>query len=315
MKLFMRVLHFFVFLFLVLTFLSCGVGDSSAANEGETITPIEKVIKDTVEVVKVPEPLKITFQLLAVKDTLNWLQNLPDSLLQSILVVNRLDKKYLASMDSIVVPDSLSANLNLYCPFPEFADSLVELDKIIYVSRFAQAFAVYEKGNRVYWGPVSTGKEETQTPKGLYSTNWKSKVNISSVNSDWILNWSFNIDNGGGISFHEYALPGYPASHSCARMYADDAKWMYYWADQWIMGEPNQVLAFGTPVVIFDDYPYHEQKPWLRLGENKDALLISADKLYQETKAHYEVILDRQKTRNWVIKKREEEKAKLKEIT
>lgn len=293
---------FFSVLLVFAVVTACRTENSTPANSereaGEKIDSIESQA----------EQFEVAYHTLVVADTLSWLENLPDSLLHTILVLNRIDKAYLRGLDTLVVPDSLSVDLNLYSPFPDFVDSLKTVDKLICISRFAQVFALYENGKMQRWGPVSTGKESTKTPTGLFSTNWKRKVNISSVNSSWILKWSFNIENGSGVSLHEYALPGYPASHSCARMYAEDAEWIYYWADQWIMGEVHEVLAFGTPVVIFDDYPFHAQKPWLRLAENRDALHLSADRLYAEISPFLTTILDRQRTRNWVVKKQEEAK-------
>lgn len=281
--------------------------ENTNANEGgETaILPLKDTTAvDSVEVI-VPEPFNMSYSFVSPLDSIYPMDSLSEEEIQMVLVLNRIDRKYLMSKDSIVVPDSLIADLDYYCPFPQIVDSLEKIDKIIYVSRFAQAFAVYEKGKRMKWGPVSTGKEATQTPSGLFSTNWKSKRNISSVNSSWILNWSFNISNHSGVSLHEYALPGRPASHSCVRMYAKDAEWVYYWADQWVMGADQQIDAFGTPVVIFGDYPFDGQRPWLRIVENPDVLNISQERLMLETEPFAQKIWERQEARFWVLKKKE----------
>src|SRR5690606_41381418 len=61
-----------------------------------------------------------------------------------------------------------------------------------------QAFAVYEKGVLMKWGPSNMGKKATQTPRGLFFTNWKGRRVRSTVDEEWILNWNFNIHNTGG---------------------------------------------------------------------------------------------------------------------
>jgi lipoprotein-anchoring transpeptidase ErfK/SrfK len=88
-----------------------------------------------------------------------------------------------------------------------------------------EAFGAYEQGKLVRWGPTSLGKKSTKTPTGLFFTNWKSKETISTEDSSWILKWYFNLVNSTGVSIHQYGLPGYPASHACARLYEEDAKW------------------------------------------------------------------------------------------
>jgi len=268
-------------------------------------TEIDKV-KKIVE----PEIVPITYKLVSLKDTIHWINQLSEDSLFTFLVLNRIDKGHISSMDSVIIPDDFRVNIDDYCPFPAQVDSLIEVNKILYVSRYAQLFAVYENGKRVKWGPTSTGKESTPTPAGLYSTNWKRKVNVSSINSSWILNWSFNISNGDGISLHEYELPGKPASHACARLYAKDAEWIYYWADQWMLNDEQKIIAFGTPVIFFNEFPFSGRKPWWLLAENPNALTISANQLFLETKSFYESIMARQKTLIWEQKKKKDRENK-----
>jgi len=110
----------------------------------------------------------------------------------------------------------------------------------------------------------------------LYFTNWKSKETRSSINSAWRLPWYFNLDNLRGVAFHQYDLPGVPASHGCVRLLQEDAQWIFGWADQWILtGERSSIAAYGTPVVIFGDYSYGAQPPWKRLAENANAASVT----------------------------------------
>lgn len=192
-----------------------------------------------------------------------------------VLKVNRLDRKHLRSGASLVIPD-MPADLASVSPLPLKVESARSIPKLILVSRQAQAFGAYEFGVLVRWGPTSTGKKSTPTPAGLYHTNWKAKERRSSVNQSWILPWCFNIDDITGVSFHQFDLPGYPASHGCVRLLEEDAKWLYGWAEQWLLAKPGvEILAYGTPVIIFGDYSYGQKTPWQRLAEDPAATVIS----------------------------------------
>ena len=75
--------------------------------------------------------------------------------------------------------------------------------------------------------------------------------------------WYFNISNKGGVAMHQYFLPGYPASHSCIRMYEEDAKWIFDWAQQWEISEDGAtVIKNGTPVLLFGTYNFEEPSAW-----------------------------------------------------
>jgi lipoprotein-anchoring transpeptidase ErfK/SrfK len=189
--------------------------------------------------------------------------------------LNRRDLKHLKSGDSVVVPTATDSLL-AYSPFPQRVDSSITLPKLLVISRRVQAFAAYEHGRLVQWGPTSTGKKTTPTPAGLYHTNWKSKETHSTVDDAWVLKWYFNLDNLEGISMHEYDLPGYPASHSCVRLLPDDAEWIYNWADQWKLS-PNRsrVETEGTPVVVFGEDAYGHTPPWKLLASDPEATTVS----------------------------------------
>ena len=96
------------------------------------------------------------------------------------------------------------------------------------------------------------------------------------MNPAWILPWAFNLDNIGGIAFHQYDLPGFPASHGCVRLLNQDAQWIYGWADTWILSkQDNSVVAYGTPVIIFGDYSYGKEAPWKRLASDPGAASVT----------------------------------------
>jgi hypothetical protein len=106
--------------------------------------------------------------------------------------------------------------------------------------------------------------------------------------------WNFNIANKGGIGFHQYDLPGYPASHSCLRLHEKDAKDLYGWADQWVLIDDENVKFKGTPVIVFGSYPFGKAKPWLQLVKDPKALTISESEIEEITKPHLETILKEQ---------------------
>ena len=197
----------------------------------------------------------------------------------ALLKLNRLDAQHLRAGVTLVIPEQVDA-LSAFSPFPGRVETANEIPKLILVSLRVQAFGAYESGKLVRWGPVSSGKKATPTPAGLYHTNWKSKATRSSINEEWLLPWYFNLDNQRGISFHQYDLPGYPASHGCLRLLADDAAWIYGWADQWTLStDQRRVEAYGTPVIVFGKYDYGKQAPWKHLATDFSAASVTGSEL------------------------------------
>lgn len=212
--------------------------------------------------------------------------------------VNRADSLHFAKMDSVLVPVDLSGDLVYYLPFPLEVSYLKDIKKIVFFSYPTQTFAAYEHGVLVYTGPTNMGKEKALTPTGLFFTNWKAKKTISTVNPEWILKWNYNIHNKGGIGWHQYSMPGYPASHSCLRLLEKDAKYLYNWADKWILANKNEVLVKGTPVIIFGSYDFSAPKPWFKLINDPHALDITEEQLKNITAPFLEQILEEQQNRN-----------------
>jgi lipoprotein-anchoring transpeptidase ErfK/SrfK len=197
-----------------------------------------------------------------------------------ICAINRIDPNRLHRADSILIPDTVSHDLMDYSPFPLKLDHSAFGEKFIFVSYTIQAFALYRNDSLLRWGPVSMGAKKSKTPTGQYFTNWKSKKQISTEDSTWILNWYFNIINSSGVSFHEYELPGFPASHSCIRLRQEDAMFLYHFADQWQLDETGRtILKQGTPVIVFGSYPWGKTRPWFNLARNARNTNIEADSL------------------------------------
>jgi len=209
----------------------------------------------------------------------------------TVLKLNRVDRAH-ARRRNLVVPDSLLNELD-YAPFPAQVRELAEVPKFITVSRRVQAFAAYEYGQLVRWGPTSTGKASTPTDSGLFFTNWKSRTAISTDDPSWILDWYVNIIALKGVAFHQYELPGKPASHGCVRLLEQDARWIYGWADQWVPGRGSHVKVYGTPVLIFGDYAYGQPAPWLGLTTGDSSAVISTGELSEALAPNLTTIAER----------------------
>jgi len=190
--------------------------------------------------------------------------------LNTILALNRVEKNRLRPERPIVIPECVSEDFNSYSPFPQDINMLQCIPKTVLINKRVQAFALYENGELVKWGPVSTGKNSTRTPSGLNYGNYKAKRKISTVDESWVLPYYFNFMNFEGVGVHQYALPGYPASHGCVRLYMDDAKYIFDWADMWDV-EGSTVARNGTPFMVFGEYDYSSDKPWISLSQNMKA--------------------------------------------
>ena len=91
---------------------------------------------------------------------------------EAILHLNRIDLEHLRQGATLIVPES-PVNLVSISPFPtKLWDDPSMPDRMLIVSRRVQAFAAYASGTLVRWGAVSTGRQETPTPEGLFATNW-----------------------------------------------------------------------------------------------------------------------------------------------
>lgn len=267
----------------------------SCDNKKETSSTVQK----TQTKIEVEKKVLINFTLLISKDSIKKLiKNIDSNNLKVIAAVNRTDVKFLNKFDSIIVPSDFSNPIKQYFPFPLEASFLKDVKKIIFFSYPTQSFAAYENGMLVYTGPTSMGRKADPTPTGLFYTNWKAEQTTSTFNDEWDLKWNFNIENKLGIGFHEYEMPGYPASHSCLRLSEKDAKYLYDWADQWKIKGTDNILAQGTPVMVFGNYPFGSSKPWLSLAQNNKALDILDTDLENTTKQFLPAIMQKQAQRD-----------------
>jgi hypothetical protein len=257
-------------------------------------------VKAKTKIKRVPivrlQPKSVSYQMENAKD---WLAvNIKDSKKMRIVTsINRTDKENFAQMDTVIVPVDMTGDIEYYLPFPMNVPYLKDVDKIIYFSYPTQTFATYENGELTYTGPTNMGRKKDQTPTGLFYANWKAEETTSTFNDEWDLRWNFNVENLLGVGWHQYSLPGYPVSHSCMRLQEKDARFLYDWADQWVLTGKDKVLVKGTPVIVFGSYDFDAPKPWLQLIEDPKALDISEDEMENQTEPFLKLILAEQENR------------------
>jgi hypothetical protein len=286
MKYFMKKSIALLGFILALASFSCKKADD------EITRPTNKIVKKA-PIRKAPKAVTYTLE-----STKEWLKTNKDSSnLEIALAVNRTDKQFFTKMDSVIIPTDMSGDISFYLPFPVEVPYLTDVDKILFFSYPTQSFAAYENGILTYTGPSNMGRKKDPTPTGLFFCNWKAEETISTFDDEWKLLWNFNIENKKGVGFHQYDLPGYPASHSCLRLQEKDAKQLYEWADQWVLVDDENVKFKGTPVLIFGSYPFGKPKPWLQLVKNPKALSISETEIKKMTKPYLEIILKEQEKR------------------
>ena len=273
--------------------------NNTEKNTDEKLITNQDNTKDTTKSVAKVErqkPGNITYQLDTTKTWLAGAGKTIDSVQQSIVIaVNRTDKANLKNMKTIIVPSDLSGNIAYYLPFPLSVSGLKDVNKILLFSYATQSYAAYQNGELVYTGQTNMGRKKDPTPTGLYYTNWKAEETKSTFNDEWDLKWNFNIENKEGIGFHQYALPGYPASHSCLRLTEADAKYLYTWADQWEIKGTDNIIANGTPVIVFGAYNFDGPKPWLQLVKDPHVLDITVDSVMAQVQPHLDEILMQQR--------------------
>ncbi|OFW13985.1 MAG: hypothetical protein A3F70_08695 [Acidobacteria bacterium RIFCSPLOWO2_12_FULL_67_14] len=176
--------------------------------------------------------------------------------------LNRADLVHLPRLARLVVPSAWHEDDLTYSPFPVRYPAATRLSKLLVVDQPSQAFAAYEEGRLVLWGPVSSGGRVSPSPDGLFHLNWRSRGRHSTVNPEWYMQWYFNFDNVRGLALHAQALPGYPASHACIRLLERDANWVHGWGTGWTLGGNGRIAEPGTHLLIVGQYAFAAPPPW-----------------------------------------------------
>ena len=185
-----------------------------------------------------------------------------DAQLALLEELNRADAIRLRRLEVLVVPLVWHDDDLRYSPFPLRYPAGAGLPKLLVVDQPSQAFAAYENGRLVRWGPVSSGRQTRPTPNGLLHLNWRARGRHSSMNPQWYMEWYFNFDSTRGLALHSYTLPGYPASHACVRLLERDAIWIYEWGEGWTLSPSGRIVEEGTPLLIIGQYAFGAPPPW-----------------------------------------------------
>lgn len=180
-------------------------------------------------------------------------------------LLNRADAAHLPRLPHLVVPAVWHEDPLAYSPFPVSYPAAEGHAKLLVVDQPNQAFAAYEHGHLVRWGPVSSGRQAHPTPSGVFRLNWRSRGRHSTVNPNWYMEWYFNFDNVQGLALHAYTLPGYPASHACIRLLVRDARWLYDWGEGTTIDRSGRIDRPGTPVIVAGTYAFGHPPPWRTL--------------------------------------------------
>lgn len=263
--------------------LLCGIVSCEKNGGINKSEEVELTTEDLPPIEKQELALLITYSLDSIKSAAevdSFKTNFSENEQEFIYALNRMDAYRLNAGDKIIIPDTLTEDFLDYSPFPKHFEMLDSIPKTVLISRRVQGFALYEKGNLVRWGPVSSGKKSTPTPAGLFYGNYKARSKVSTVDESWILPYYFNFLNFDGIGVHQYAMPGYPASHACVRLKIEDAMAIYDWADQWKLdNRGREIIRNGTPFMVFGEYDFDGELPWLALAEEPHSNFLTSDEM------------------------------------
>ena len=214
-----------------------------------------------------PAPAAVLATELVSEDTEQLECSFNDRQIALLEKLNRSDRGNLTRLKRIVVPDRWDLDELAYSPLPITYQQALRFPKAMVVYIPGQVFGAYQRGKLVRWGPVSTGARSSRTPGGLFHLNWKATLKRSTVNRNWLLPWYFNFQNQRGHSFHQYELPGRPASHGCIRLLDRDASWIFDWGEQWDLGPKGwEIRKQGTPVLIVGEYDHDSPAMWRTAG-------------------------------------------------
>ncbi len=140
--------------------------------------------------------------------------------------VNRIDERHMRPGRKILIPVDLE-KAQRFCPVPKSVPELASEEKALICFLDIQYFGAYEKGELVFWGPISSGAKGRETPEGIFSATWKSQK-YWSKKYDAPMPFAVNLSNTG-FFLHAQAMPGKPASHGCIRLLMEDAKKLFAW--------------------------------------------------------------------------------------
>lgn len=192
---------------------------------------------------------------LTVKRGDTWSSLWPDPMVRNeAMRLNRMNTRVYPGLRLINPEQMTQSDIIELLPFAQNIETNGE--RTILISPRHLAWVAYDTdGNIVRWGPASTGKSfcpdihsRCMTPRGSFTIYRKQGADCESS--------KFPIPYGGapmpycmffkgGFALHgSNALPGYNASHGCARILTADARWL----------NQNFVSVGDTRVIVSDRY-------------------------------------------------------------
>lgn len=182
-------------------------------------------------------------------------------------------------------PEDFDLDPRAYAPFPLTYEGASEIGKLVVVDKDVQAWAAYEQGELVRWGPASTGAEGTPTPTGRFYMNWREMERVSSESppgQEWRMRYVMNIHNARGIHLHQYdSVPsGPPVGHGCVRMITADARWLWEWSEPWVTTAGRgalggQIKKRGTIVIVQGEEPKDTPRRFVAGPDGTDRIIVS----------------------------------------
>ncbi|MFH1990597.1 MAG: L,D-transpeptidase family protein [Patescibacteria group bacterium] len=142
--------------------------------------------------------------------------------------VNRIDERHLPQNKGILIPLNIE-QAGKYLPVAKEIEKIKTSQRAIFFFLKEQYFGAYEYGQLIYWGAISSGKNDS-TPAGLFKVQWKA-IAYHSKKYDAPMPFAVNFSETGYF-FHQQSLPGRPASHGCVRLTMEDAKTLFYWSQK-----------------------------------------------------------------------------------
>ena len=140
----------------------CSKETPVVATTSDTQQDIEKQKRDSIlqdSIKRAQERIRfstLTFPANKKDSVMNaFLKQYPEDERYIILALNRLDNKNRWRADTLVIPEKIENDFLQYSPFPKRLEQLESVKKMVFFSYTIHAFAVYENGNLLKWGPSS----------------------------------------------------------------------------------------------------------------------------------------------------------------
>lgn len=266
----------------LLLFISCSEKYDSELSEKDSTEIVEKVVEiDSCELVSTQLDTfpKINYSKFVVEDWEKYLElkskykfskdNKEAN--KAFITLNRKEFRFVKVGDTVIVPDKIVDDMRAYSIFPQYYCDAKHLEKLIIVSNEYQCYGAYEFGKLVRFAAANTGKKRTPTFPGRYALVWRDRIRKSSLDSTWVLPYTWNFHRYAGNAFHQFTMPGRAVSHSCVRQFMSDARWLYDWGSGVKLdSNRKQKWLSGTPVLITGMFDYERKiGPWLDLTDNK----------------------------------------------